>query len=117
MLYEKYVTNVIWGSVLGQVTPQMAASQTLACNIHDIEYQTCLSNKSSADQDLGTRVSAACRTGYPVACPYQTASDCNEYFYEYNSCTEIGPYYKAGTETSMGRQSYKNRQLQYCKCC
>ncbi|GAA0348540.1 hypothetical protein GCM10009092_11170 [Bowmanella denitrificans] len=115
--YDKYVTNVIWGSVLGQVTPQMAASQTLACNIHDIEYQTCLSNKSSADQDLGTRVSAACRTGYPVACPYQTASDCNEYFYEYNSCTEIGPYYKAGTETSMGRQSYKNRQLQYCKCC
>jgi len=64
MNYNLYVTNPIWGTVLGDTT----ANQVLPCNAHDICYQTCGSSQAACDAALGAGVSATCSIGYPFPC-------------------------------------------------
>lgn len=114
--YDLYVTNPIWGTVLGTVSNAAAAAQTLPCNVHDICYQTCKSNKANCDDVLGQDITASCDTGYPFPCPHATADECNEYDAEYQACLGIGPIYSDGVDM-LGGGAYQGRQSQYCGCC
>jgi transglutaminase-like putative cysteine protease len=114
--YDKYVTNPIWGTVLGTVSNAVAAAQTLPCNVHDICYQTCRSNKAGCDATLGAGITATCDIGYPFPCPHATVEECNEYTSEYQDCRGIGPIYQAGVGAGGGG-AYETRQSQFCGCC
>ncbi|WP_396643040.1 carboxypeptidase regulatory-like domain-containing protein [Methylomonas sp. 2B] len=114
--YDMYVTNPIWGTVLGTISNATAATQTLPCNLHDICYQTCGSSQATCDAALGAGITASCDTGYPFPCPYATASQCLEYDEEYASCRGIGPVYQDGV-ANFGSSAFEERQTQYCECC
>ncbi|MEY3288356.1 MAG: hypothetical protein RLZZ419_598 [Pseudomonadota bacterium] len=114
--YNFYVTNPIWGTVLGSISNEVAASQTLPCNIHDICYQSCNSDQTTCDNALGDGITASCDIGYPFPCSGADASECVEYDEEYNSCRSIGPEY-TNAVANFGGSAYKERQAQYCECC
>jgi Glucodextranase, domain B len=114
--YDLYVTNPIWGTVLGTIPRAQGAGQTLACNAHDVCYQTCGSNKGTCDAALGATITASCDIGYPAACPHATQAQCTEYQEEYNSCRGIGPVYLDGVSIG-GLGAYQQRQRENCFCC
>ena len=114
--YDLYVTNPIWGTVLGAISNAVSAIQTLPCNVHDICYQTCGSNQAGCDNALGAGITASCDIGYPFPCPHATAAQCTEYDAEYQSCRGIGPIYRDGVQ-QFGGGAYQDRQSQYCGCC
>ncbi|WP_262964897.1 carboxypeptidase regulatory-like domain-containing protein [Methylobacter psychrophilus] len=114
--YNLYVTNPIWGTVLGSISNEVAANQTLPCNIHDICYQSCNSDQATCDNALGDGVTASCDIGYPFPCSRADALECVEYDEEYNSCRSIGPEY-TNAVANFGGTAYKDRQTQYCECC
>lgn len=113
--YRRYVTNPIWGQDLGSVP--RSSTQTLACNLHDVCYQTCGSDKGACDAALGAGITASCDVGYPLPCPLGTAALCTEYLDEYQSCRGIGPIYVSGVSTPLGTSAYQERQRQNCYCC
>lgn len=111
--YNLYVTNPIWGTVLGQTAN---TNQTLPCNIHDICYQSCGSSQLSCDNALGTGITASCDIGYPFPCALADQTQCTEYTDEYNACRGIGPIYRDGVQ-NLGGGAFRERQEQYCDCC
>ena len=76
--YNLYVTNPIWGTVRGRISRATGVKDTLACNAHDVCYQTCGSNKATCDNALGATITASCDIGYPSACPYTDQDQCIE---------------------------------------
>ena len=114
--YDLYVTNPIWGTVVGRIPRSQGGGQTLACNVHDICYQTCGSNKASCDVALGATITASCDIGYPFPCPHGTAAQCTEYQEEYASFRTIGPVYLQGVQVG-GLSAYQQRQRENCFCC
>ena len=116
--YDLYVTNPIWGTVLGTgISRAVGQTQTLACNRHDICYQTCGNAKGTCDNALGAGITASCDTGYPHPCALADQSQCVEYEEEYNSCRGIGATYIQGVNTSFGLSAYQQRQREQCYCC
>jgi hypothetical protein len=116
--YDLYVTNPIWGTVLGvNLSNTVAAAQTLPCNVHDICYQTCGNTKSDCDVDLIIGVNNSCDIGYPFPCPLVDQSDCQEYTDEYNSCRTISATVALGLSTETSVEAYQERQTQHCFCC
>jgi YD repeat-containing protein len=117
--YDKYVTNPVWGTVINGgngVNDATAANQTLACNVHDRDWQTCDKNESVANAALGDGITASCAIGYPLDCPYDNDDEeCREYDKEREACEAIGPFY-VGVVTDFNA-AYKERQTQYCSCC
>jgi len=116
--YDLYVTNPIWGTVLGDITEEQARAQTLPCNVHDICYQTCKLDKSDCDNALSSGIIASCGISYPFECPQQVRQQnrCGEYEEERESCKGIGPIYLRGVD-NLGSSAYEERQEQYCDCC
>jgi hypothetical protein len=116
--YDLYVTNPIWGTVLGEITEEQARAQTLPCNVHDICYQTCKSDKSACDNALSNAITDSCSISYPFECPQQVRQQnrCGEYEEELESCQGIGPIYLKGVK-DLGGLAYRGRQKQYCDCC
>ena len=115
--YHLYVTNPIWGTVLGDISQSVADAQTLPCNVHDVCYQTCGSNKSSCDSGLGAGITASCDIGYPLPCNRVDQTECAGYEEEYRSCKTIGPFYQGVVESSVGSVAYQVDQAKYCYCC
>jgi hypothetical protein len=113
--YDLYVTNPIWGIVEGR-KPRSQGTQPVACNLHDVCYQTCGNEKGACDNALSNGIIASCDKGYPPNCPYANTGQCREYELERDSCREIGPVYLSGVDIG-GTSAYEQRQRQNCFCC
>jgi hypothetical protein len=106
------------------VVGSAGAALPLACNLHDICYQTCQSDKSTCDTAMRDRMVAVCAAAYPPNCPagltmdqcwgdggYQAQrSQCAEGF------TSYATLYYQGVNLGGG-SAYEQRQSQYCQCC
>lgn len=115
--FNLYVENVAFGSDLGTVNSTVAAAQTLPCNVHDICYQTCGSNKASCDVGMESGITAQCDIAYPAVCPHGNSTLCAQYSAERYYCQGIGGVYTAAVGGSFGDGIFEGRQLEYCKCC
>jgi len=118
--YSLYVTNPIWGSVLGTVSYEAGQIQYLPCNKHDVCYQTCGSVKSTCDAELNIGVGPTCDQGYPHPCSLSLEL-CEKYEIEYRSCLDIGSLTEerlgAGLTGWLANNAFEDGQVKGCYCC
>lgn len=101
------------------------AALPLACNLHDICYQSCASGKDTCDVAMRDRMRSVCNVAYPTACPVGlTLEQCmgkNGYVEQSFACDSdnitsyTNLYYQAVKR--FGGSAYEERQSQYCQCC
>jgi membrane-bound inhibitor of C-type lysozyme len=112
------------GLAQGLVPKSEALGLNLACNSHDICYQTCKNDKGTCDLALKADIATTCEAAYPPTCPLNLSnSDCfrpDGYFDQRNQCS-IGPFnfawmYYQGVNWGASTP-YADRQQQYCQCC
>jgi len=110
----------IWGEARSP-NPPFGSSDPLACNTHDICYQTCGSSQDTCDQGLKQNISSSCKLAYPSSCIYfdGTAAGnakCAEYDEERAFCEQIADAFYVGLSI-FGKTAHDTRQIQYCDCC
>lgn len=119
----------IWGQERPNGVPS-GNSDTLACNKHDICYQTCGESQQHCDSLLRSDIVASCNLAYPNPCPYaggdsvfekaKNALKCQDYNSERTDCRDIAAWFERGLSLGGdrgGRPAFRTRQVQYCKCC
>jgi hypothetical protein len=106
-----------FGSVLGNL-PHPAPAQTLACNRHDICYQTCGNTQQGCDAAIGNDIDAVCAREYPSTCPYSGISIvlCPAYFEQRAACFGLSETYES-VLGQFGSSAFEERQMQRCQCC
>jgi hypothetical protein len=112
-----------FGRSQGQI-PSAVAALPLACNLHDICYQTCRNDKGVCDADFRTRMRNTCAAAYPPSCPVDMSEeDCqgsNGYIEQRGKCSldvfSFANLYYQGVNLGGG-SAYEQRQSQYCNCC
>ena len=117
-------TSTRFGQPLGTIANAGAAGP-LACNQHDICYQTCntggsfFSARSGCDDAMEGRMNNTCEAAYPSSCPAGLGIlECATYHSQRLECYLFSDLYWAGLraqEAFVG--AYTERQEQYCKCC
>jgi hypothetical protein len=111
-------SSTAFGSVEGTLpVGQHAPGVPLACNWHDICYQTCGSVQDSCDRDLQTRALLTCDSAYPEPNPYALLNPLHlAYIAQRGFCrTAADTYYSV--LSLAGGAAYRERQSQYCNCC
>ena len=96
----------------------------LACNLHDICYQSCGSDKGACDTGMRDRFRNTCAAAYPPTCPADlTAEQCQGdggYMEQRGECGvntfSYANLYYQGVNFGGG-SAYEERQTQYCQCC
>ena len=119
----------IWGQERPNGLPS-GSTDTLACNNHDICYQTCGETQQYCDSQLRQDIVASCDLAYPNPCPYtggdnvfqnaRNALKCQDYNSERTDCRDIAAWFETGLSLGGdwgGRPAFRTRQVQYCKCC
>jgi hypothetical protein len=108
--------------------PDASAALPLPCNQHDICYQTCRSDEFACNTAMFNDMNAVCTKAYPTSsCPYsglEAIAKCiigdpltlRSYFEERADCFTFSSLYKFGLD-KFGAKAWKERQVQYCKCC
>jgi len=117
--FEFYVALPVWGAPQSGVGWNNHSQVTLACNKHDVCYQTCDSNRNQCDNSLVADGRAACAKGYPLDCPANlvASGDCPEYFTEQQKClSAVGIMYDQILRAA-GQGAWEDRQIQHCNCC
>lgn len=101
--------------------PKKDSALPLACNLHDICYQTCGAGKNSCDGYFRSKLSATCDAAYPTqSCPiHLNAEQCNSYKEQRRQCSAYAEFYYQGVNQGWlgATRAYKERQTQYCNCC
>ena len=100
------------------------AALPLACNLHDICYQSCGSDKGGCDTAMRDRIRGTCAVAYPPTCPGgMTTEQCqgdNGYMEQRGECAidtfSYANLYYQGVNFGGG-SAYEERQTQYCQCC
>ncbi len=100
-------------------TPDEALN--LACNQHDICYQTCGSSQQVCDERLKNAMLEVCNNAYPTKdCPHVNSPlTCGEYLDERGSCLAWVEIFNWGLR-NYGDIVFNERQEQYCygnECC
>lgn len=115
----------IWGEPRPNGVPS-GGRDSLACNNHDICYQTCGETQEHCDAELRQDIEATCNLAYPNPCPYtdgnffQNKLRCQDYNSERTDCRDIARNFQLGLSLPGnvgGRPAFRTRQVQYCKCC
>lgn len=104
--------------------PNAGAALPLPCNLHDICYQTCRSDKGACDTAMRDRIRGVCAVAYPATCPaHLTAAQCqadNGFMEQRGECAidafSYANLYYQGVNFG-GTSAYEQRQSQYCQCC
>ena len=123
-------TSTKFGQFQGVPLAPGEAVLPLACNHHDICYQTCGSNKSSCDDTMKSEMDSTCDVAYPDAfCPYsglEALAKCiigipgggvhANYFTERAWCYSASVIFRQGLG-ALGGSAYTGRQVDYCRCC
>jgi hypothetical protein len=117
------VSSTEFGRPQGLV-PNAGAALPLACNLHDICYQTCRSDKGGCDTAMRDRIRGTCAAAYPPACPANlTEEQCqgdDGYMEQRGECAidtlSYANLYYQGVNLGGG-SAYEERQSQYCQCC
>jgi hypothetical protein len=112
-----------FGRAQGSV-PSAGSALPLACNLHDICYQSCRNDKGGCDTGMRDRMRTVCEAAYPQTCPAGlTAEQCQGsrgYFEQRGECAlnsfSYANLYYQGVNFG-GSSAYEERQTQYCKCC
>jgi hypothetical protein len=112
----------VWGEYLGDIPDSsiVAKSQTLACNVHDICYQTCGSDRGSCDTALGADARKECDNHYPAICPSSfSLLTCIQFQKERKACKIAVTIMYDGVvgAAGFGSKPYYERQSQHCLCC
>jgi hypothetical protein len=111
------------GNPTGSI-PNSGAAGPLACNQHDICYQSCAAPgvdmsaaRLACDQGMQTRMNNTCAAAYPSTCPSSySLLQCGEYFIQRADCFSWSDTFYAGLRVG-GFGAFQERQGQYCKCC
>ncbi len=114
--FDLYKSEPVWGSVRGNIPYEQKDSVVLACNKHDICYQSCGKTQSQCDEALEQDMTSTCRTSYSNPCPHNTNEDCLEYAEELADCEDAADFYFS-VLTNVGALAYTERQTQRCLCC
>jgi hypothetical protein len=89
----------------------------LACNNHDVCYQTCGETQNTCDRALLADANTTCGAAYPAVCPAGlTIGECEEYVDERELCFDLSARTYDGL-VAFGTFAYTERQTQYCLCC
>ncbi len=89
----------------------------LACNNHDICYQTCGNTQNSCDLTLRAETDEVCDSAYPPTCPADlTPAECMDYAAEGDMCRTFSSEIYLGLYVT-GTFAYTQRQTQFCLCC
>lgn len=115
----------VWGQARPGGLPS-GSSDTLACNNHDICYQTCGETQAGCDARLRADIVDSCNVAYPNPCPFTDGNfltnrlRCQDYNSERTDCRDIAAWFERGLSIPGnfgGRPAFRTRQVQYCKCC
>jgi hypothetical protein len=110
--------STAFGSTEGTLpVGQNAPGNPLACNWHDICYQTCGNVQDSCDRDLQTRALQTCDAAYPEPNPYALLNPLHlAYIAQRGFCrTAADTYYTV--LSAAGGSAFRTRQSQFCNCC
>jgi hypothetical protein len=111
------------GNPTGSI-PGAGSAGPLACNQHDICYQSCAapgvdmsSARLSCDQGMQSRMNNTCAAAYPATCPASLSLlQCVEYFSQRADCFSWSDTFYAGLRVG-GFGAFQERQAQFCQCC
>ncbi|WP_198556701.1 MopE-related protein [Paraglaciecola sp. MB-3u-78] len=113
-----------FGQPLGTIANAGLAGP-LACNQHDICYQTCAApgtdlstSRKVCDDGMKTRMDNTCSAAYPATCPSGLGIlECTSYFLQRSDCSTYSSSYYGVLRAAGFFAAYKERQEQYCQCC
>lgn len=115
--FDLYVSEPVWGSVVGNVANGEASLQSLPCNLHDICYQTCGRSQASCDSELQSNMEDVCSNSYPRVIPATIPSTrWAEYMDERLDCMDAAAFYHS-VLSGAGSLAWTLRQNQHCYCC
>jgi hypothetical protein len=90
----------------------------LPCNLHDVCYQTCGSDKIACDDEMLDDMNAVCLAAYPEAntnCPFSPdLVKCTQWRNEKAKCYRWARTYRAGLRTPQATTRYDDRQAEHC---
>jgi len=127
-LYAGYITgsqqynrgqSTAFGAPQGAIPhAQLNTVLPLACNNHDICYQTCGSTQQQCDQEIFNDAVSTCNTVYPAACPQEfvQSGECMQYAEERQLCVGFATDVRTGL-SAFGASAFAQRQTQHCLCC
>lgn len=84
----------------------------LACNHHDVCYQTMNSDKANCDDTMHSEMLATCELAYPAGSCTDTTLECTNFALQKASCTGFAKtYYEA--LGSLGGNAFDQRRTEY----
>ena len=90
----------------------------LACNKHDICYQTCGSDRGGCDAALSSDASQECLYQYPLVYPgHLSVAERVEYGNERARCLLDVKIMYGVVLSAFGGTAYERRQVEHCMCC
>jgi hypothetical protein len=97
----------------------------VACNVHDLCYQTCGSERATCDNQIADGMIAVCTKAYPSPdCPYTNLAErilkCSAYLTEQQTCIAAANDYAAaikGNWLQGAQNAWNDDQVKHCDCC
>ena len=111
-----YNSEPLFGADQGSIPYD--SKETLGCNVHDINYQTCGYSQADADKLLKDTLVEACDTGYGDSCPRPSDLNyCLRWEREKSFCEGYAQNVVYPVLSAVGTWAWTARQIEYCSCC